>query len=792
MRRFSVSFLMLLGLSIAAFAQPAANCTTGLCLQQVACPSGQTTSITGTVYTPNGTDPLPNVTVYIPNAPVDAFKPGVDCPVVGAPPSGSPIVGNISANDGTFTLINVPVGANIPLVIQSGRWRRQLTIPSTAACTNTALPASFAVMPQDQTQGDIPKIAIATGAVDQVECILRKVGIKDTEFTDPTGTGRINFFTGSGGPGAKISASTPTQATLMETAATLKSYDVLMLPCQGTPTNNVIAGALGTQELANFIDFANSGGRVYSSHYSYAWMFDNPPFNGVANWVPNNGSYADGTATVDQSFTAGQTLAQWLQLTGASSAPGQMPINTLKHDINGVIPPTQSWLTLNTTGSPVMQFVFDTPIAPAGTTVNQCGRVLYNEYHVEAGSSSPSDTFPNECNTATTMTPQEKLLEYMLFELTDEGGQPSLAPTSQDFGTEAVTFTTPAQTFTWTNNSSFDSQVSGTLVTGDFSIVSKNCSAVAAGTSCQIKVVFSPTALGARTGTLTVASTGNTITAPLTGTGIPGFSMSATSLSFGSQDVGFPATQTFTLTNNAPQSLAVPTFGTTGDYAVSTKACGTTMAALATCLVSVTFQPAATGSRPGTVGVNSASLLYSGLSATITGNGIDFTLALSPTSGKVIAGDSTSTTATLVPLAGFAAPLTLNCTVTATAAASSCGLAANSVTPTATVTTVVTLNTTSQYTVIGYGVGGHGYLWLLAIASGCLLWTKRRRAGTLAWSGLMLVLLAAIGISTTGCSGKLPTQNPAYTGPGTYTVTLSATDGFLVHAAAYTLTVSAK
>ena len=32
-------------------------------------------------------------------------------------------------------------------------------------------------MPQNQTQGDIPKIAIATGAVDQVECVLRKVGI---------------------------------------------------------------------------------------------------------------------------------------------------------------------------------------------------------------------------------------------------------------------------------------------------------------------------------------------------------------------------------------------------------------------------------------------------------------------------------------------------------------------------------------------------------------------------------------------------------------------------------------
>ena len=47
-----------------------------------------------------------------------------------------------------------------------------------------------------------------------------------------------------------------------------------------------------------------------------------------------------------------------------------------------------------------MQFVFDTPIAPAGPTVNQCGRVLFNEYHVENGTSSPRTIFPSECTPA--------------------------------------------------------------------------------------------------------------------------------------------------------------------------------------------------------------------------------------------------------------------------------------------------------------------------------------------------------------------------------------------------------
>src|SRR5208283_33185 len=145
-------------------------------------------------------------------------------------------------------------------------------------------------------------------------------------------SGRINFYTGSGystnsngattpGAGAAISPSTPTQASLMggDTLADspLNQYDVLMLPCQGTPDNNVVAGALGTQELANFIAFAKAGGRVYSSHYSYAWMFNNPPFDGVANWLGSNGKTTlapdPGTATVNTGFTAGQTLATWLQ-----------------------------------------------------------------------------------------------------------------------------------------------------------------------------------------------------------------------------------------------------------------------------------------------------------------------------------------------------------------------------------------------------------------------------------------------------------------------------------------------
>ena len=98
------------------------------------------------------------------------------------------MVGTTTAVDGTFTLTNVPVGSNIPLVIVAGRWRRQIVVPGTASCADTTFSTR---MPQNQTEGDIPKFAIATGSADAVECVLRKVGIPDAEFTNPTGTGRI-------------------------------------------------------------------------------------------------------------------------------------------------------------------------------------------------------------------------------------------------------------------------------------------------------------------------------------------------------------------------------------------------------------------------------------------------------------------------------------------------------------------------------------------------------------------------------------------------------------------------
>ena len=770
-----------------------AQSCTGLCLQQVSCPNGGTTTLTGVVYAPNGVDPLPGILVYIPNAAVSAFPGGLSCAVSGQPPSGSPLVGTTTAVDGSFTLTDVPVGSSIPLVIQSGRWRRQVTVPSTTACSATSFSTRF---PQTQAEGDIPKIAVVTGGFDAVECVLRKVGVADTEFTDATGSGRINLFLATGSPGAEVTPSTPTADTLLGDSSALSAYDVLMLPCEGSPYTKPAS------ELTNLVGYANAGGRVYASHYSYDWLATNPPFDTVVNWTPTEASLPDGIATVDTSFAQGQVLSQWLGAVGASTTPGQIAISTLRHDLSTVNPPTQTWLTLNdaAAGNPVMQFTFDTPV---NQPANACGRVLFNEYHVENPAFGIDKVpFPTECASGA-MTAQEKLLEFSLFDLTGNGSPPSLTPLTRDFGTEPVGSTSGVQKFVWTNNTLFPVLVSIAATSGDYSITANTCTGnVAVLGSCEIDVDFTPAAIGTRPGTLSVTSNTGTLTATLTGNAVTPLTVTSASLAFGKVDVGASVAQTVTIANVTNNILALPALAASGNFAVAST-CGTTIAANGSCTVSVTFTPSSTGPQTGVLNIGATAVAPSNggsapvLQTQLSGTGVDFTEAIGPSSAQTVAGLPTTATSTTSPLAGFANGITVTCTTTAPA--STCTLAAGGFIPANPVTDAVTITTTSQYTVVGYGgLGAFGNsrrdlaLTLLAAATGIFLLRKRRSAARLPYGLSLLLCGLACATLLTGCTGKDPAQNASYTPPGTYTYTVSATDGFLKHAATYSLVVTAK
>jgi hypothetical protein len=441
---------------------------TGLCQQQQTCPgSNVTTTVSGKVLAPNGTDPVYNALVYVPNggaAPtygVTAFSPGVHCGQCGSEVSGAPLVQTLSAVDGTFTLQNVPVGSNIPLVIQVGRWRRKVTIPSVASCVNTALAANYTRLPSSEPgsstyppawypAGDndpadnIPLMAFSTGAVDALECVLLKIGVDQSQFSDPAaqgGTGRVRFYTGespvnagNSGPGAQFSTKTPSATQLWGGATPdINQYDMVFFPCQGDDDRaNVGSETNGTPttQQTNVINYTNAGGRVFATHYSYVWLFNDNPFKGTATWDVTQGSATSGTGTINTSFARGQALAQWLQIVGASTTYAQMPLNTLRYDFSGVVAPTLLWVQTSalagTTGPNGNQnppapaapwpthLTFDTPVG--SQPASQCGRVLFDDFHVENTGADTGETFPAECPGGS-MTAQEKMLEFMIFDL---------------------------------------------------------------------------------------------------------------------------------------------------------------------------------------------------------------------------------------------------------------------------------------------------------------------------------------------------------------------------------------
>ncbi|HXS29818.1 MAG TPA: hypothetical protein VN755_03200, partial [Steroidobacteraceae bacterium] len=223
---------------------------TGLCQNQVACTAGQETRLTGVVYAPNGTEPLYNALVYVPNAPLPAITSGASCVRCQDEDLGSPIAAALTGADGTFVLKNVPATVSFPLVIKMGKWRRVVTISPVPKCTNLDLAGNQTRLPRNMKDADtanvpylsIPKTAMVTGNVDALECVLRKVGVSDSEFTLPSGTGRIHMYSANGGNmGCKVWNWNRTSCTTFDNAplatlfsgSTLNGYDLSIFGCEG-------------------------------------------------------------------------------------------------------------------------------------------------------------------------------------------------------------------------------------------------------------------------------------------------------------------------------------------------------------------------------------------------------------------------------------------------------------------------------------------------------------------------------------------------------------------------------
>ncbi|MBV9760595.1 MAG: choice-of-anchor D domain-containing protein [Acidobacteriaceae bacterium] len=192
--------------------------------------------------------------------------------------------------------------------------------------------------------------------------------------------------------------------------------------------------------------------------------------------------------------------------------------------------------------------------------------------------------------------------------------------TASNIGTESLTLSALSV------SSNFSQKPSGYVDCSSSSVV-------AAGSNCVAAIAFAPSTAGSLGGTLTL--TGNSLnasgasrSASLTGTGVtaaaPKVSLAPTNLYFGNQIVGTASqSNVITLSNIGSASLSILSIWLTGtnssDFSLTTT-CGASLAANASCTVSVSFSPAGAGNRAASL-MFTDSVASSPQTVTLSGTG---------------------------------------------------------------------------------------------------------------------------------------------------------------------------
>jgi hypothetical protein len=335
---------------------------------------------------------------------------------------------------------NAPSGTNIPLVVQLGKWRRTYTISTVTACTDNPQPDGSLKLPNNHGVGNIPNIAISTGGADTLECLFRRMGVDASEYTGgPGGAGRIHIFQGgiagnffgiSIGTSPNTNPAGPaSSASLWDKDSDIDQYDMVILSCEGNEAY--------MQNQQVLFDYAKVGGRVFASHFHYSW-FNTGPFSTAANlatWTTGSNSIGSGnnnfvggivqtTLPNGNAFPKGVAMKAWLgnvHALGANGAPaGELPVVGARHNANVTAANTvsTSWIipdpAAGQSAGSTLYFSFNTPLGT--TTEGTCGRIVYSDLHVGGGSMDQGGVVPDEC-AAADLSPQEKALEFMLYDL---------------------------------------------------------------------------------------------------------------------------------------------------------------------------------------------------------------------------------------------------------------------------------------------------------------------------------------------------------------------------------------
>ena len=333
---------------------------------------------------------------------------------------------------------------------------------------------------------------------------------------------------------------------------------------------------------------------------------------------------------------------------------------SLKASLTSITSSQSTVLIATVTGATPIGYV-DTPPALTGKASFAAGTTSLGNCALSAGSCSlsvPGTALQSGANSVTATflgsgTYPSSTSSIVTVTVTASSGPAvSLTPTSLNFGAVATGVTSPAETVTLKKSGNASLTITAIALTGtnsgDFLETTTCTSSLAAGASCTIKVQFKPSAIGARSAAVSIAdnAAGSPQQVPLSGTGTAA-ELSPTSVSFGTLAVGLTSSvKTVTLKNVGTTAITITSIAVTGaeagDFPRTATSCGSSLAAAASCTVSVTFKPTTTGAR-------SANLTFtdnaSGSPQQVSLSGTGTTAEITPTSvsfGSVTVGTTSA------------------------------------------------------------------------------------------------------------------------------------------------------
>ncbi len=375
------------------------------------CP-GTGTELTGTVLSPNGQDPIFGAVVYVTPSEPAAISAGVGCDTCSIP---SDAIGfTTTGADGQFSIAHAyDQGGPVNLVIQKGRFRRIVRL-NTSGCAPVALTSAQTTLPgASGTDVSFPRILVANMVFDDIGAVLTRIGI--TEFDRMDGCRSATSSTA-------IAACPLGQ--LLADPVRLAQYNMVLLPCGSLggfhQWENLPAGI--TTALQAFLQ---AGGRLYASDLSYGVIQRPFPtaftFAGGTTLSQGGNDPADvgvgGSRAAPRSFEGiidNPDLLTWMRGRGALLPNDHVFLTEFINPWGAVDtagPNATTWVhavvPLRAASGAILPDA-DHPLTVEaqyrGTGGMGCGRVVFTSYHTTSTTTGP-------------LTPQERVLEWLLFEL---------------------------------------------------------------------------------------------------------------------------------------------------------------------------------------------------------------------------------------------------------------------------------------------------------------------------------------------------------------------------------------